>query len=155
MPKRLTKLCSRCKTKKPATLEYFAPNIRHRDKLSSQCRVCKREHNRKYNKTDSRKVAIQKYRITISGHLQNIYTNIWRRCNISTAAGYKYYGGRGIKCRFTLNEFRDYVINILQINPKGLRCHRINNNGHYELENIEFLTDAKHKERHKNAAKIK
>ena len=41
------------------------------------------------------------------------------------------------------------MINILQIDPRGLKVHRIDNNRHYEPGNIEFLTQKEHNLRHR------
>ena len=73
-----------------------------------------------------------------------------QRCDNPDNSKFKHYGGRGIECRFESNqEFVDYVINELKVDPRGLEIHRINNDGHYEKGNIEFLTDIDHKKKHK------
>jgi len=83
-----------------------------------------------------------KFRKTLKGCLFSRYNAIRQRCNNPKCLGYRWYGGRGIKLCFTFNEFLDYVINKLQINPKGLEIDRIDNNGNYELKNIRFVTHA-------------
>ena len=76
-----------------------------------------------------------------------------QRCNNPEAQNYKYYGGRGIKNKFTsLDEFRDYVMNELRVDPRGLDIDRIDNSGHYEKGNIRFIT---HKENCQNRNKRK
>ena len=63
------------------------------------------------------------------------------RCSNPKRKAYERYGGRGIKCLFNSpDEFINYVINELQIDPRGLQIDRINNNGHYEPGNIRFVT---------------
>lgn len=64
-----------------------------------------------------------------------------QRCTSPAYKNYKNYGGRGIKvCFKSANEFVDYVINILQVDPRGLQVDRIDNNGNYEPGNIRFVT---------------
>jgi hypothetical protein len=104
-----------------------------------------REYNRAYQQTEDGKRARQrardKYNDTIKGTLCNRFHRIKQRCEDPSHPRYKDYGGRGIECRFdTLGDFRDYVINVLDVDPRGLEVDRINNNGHYERGNIRFTT---------------
>ncbi len=39
-----------------------------------------------------------------------------------------------------IDEFRDYVTGVLGVDPRGLQCDRIDNEGHYERGNIRFVT---------------
>lgn len=85
----------------------------------------------------------KKYRKTIKGHLIYCFHNIIARCNNSKHKSYKNYGGRGIKCLFkSFDEFIDYVVNELQVDPRGLTIDRIDNDGYYERGNIRFITQA-------------
>lgn len=85
----------------------------------------------------------KKHCVTIVRHLWILFRDIKYRCNNPNFAGYKYYGGRGIKCLFrNTDEFRNYVIDELQIDPRGLQIDRIDNNGHYERGNIQFVSAA-------------
>lgn len=43
-----SKQCSRCKEFKPRTTEYFLADKRHKDKLTSQCRVCHNKAGHKF-----------------------------------------------------------------------------------------------------------
>jgi len=66
-----------------------------------------------------------------------------RRCNNPRATQYKDYGGRGIKIKFeNVQDFYNYVLNVLHIDPRGLTIDRINNNGDYEKGNIRFVSKA-------------
>lgn len=104
---------------------------------------------RKENK-DKEKQRHKQYYYTIKGYLAILFRSIKQRCDNPKRRDYKYYGGRGIKCLFkSLNDFRDYVINELQIDPRKLQIHRIDNMGHYESENIEFLTTKEHGLKHR------
>lgn len=95
----------------------------------------------------SNKRRFKKYYATTNGYLRNIFSSILNRCNNPKERMYYRYGGRGIKMYFTSDEFVNYVINELQIDPRGLDCDRIDNDGHYERGNIRFVT---HKENCQN-----
>ena len=134
------KKCTRCKKQYPATTEHFSPDKRYKSGLQSWCRACKRKCNRRYQQSNKGKKMRLKYLNTIKGHLRQVYGAMKNRCNNQTNNRYKRYGGRGIKCRFTSDEFVDYVVNVLKVNPMGLQIDRINNDGHYEVGNIRFVT---------------
>lgn len=90
------------------------------------------------------------YRKTIKGYLVTVFHHLKMRCGDLTYHAYHRYGGRGIKCLFRSSiEFVDYVINELKIDPRELEIHRIDNNGHYKLGNIEFLTPKEHGLKHR------
>ncbi|KKN53843.1 hypothetical protein LCGC14_0598020 [marine sediment metagenome] len=104
-----------------------------------------REYHKEYQQTERGKYAHRKarnkYNQTLKGTLCNRFHRIKQRCVDPRHPRYKDYGGRGIKCKFeTLDDFRNYVINVLQIDPRGLEVDRIDNNGHYEKGNIRFVT---------------
>jgi len=82
----------------------------------------------------------KEYNRTIRGHLRRIYAGMKCRCDNPKAKDFKDYGGRGIRLKFTSDEFVDYVINTLKVDPRGLQIDRINNDGHYEKGNIRFVT---------------
>ncbi len=80
-------------------------------------------------------------RQTVIGCLLGIFSDMKRRCNNPKAGNYKWYGGRGIKvCFKSANEFVDYVVNELCVDPRGLQIDRIDNEGNYESGNIRFVT---------------
>jgi len=138
------KTCTKCRTKHPATPGYFPPHKHTKDKLQSWCRICCGKIQQEYRQTEKGK-AVQrrgrkKYYSTINGHLRNIYADMKRRCNNPKHKQYKNYGGRGIKCLFMSDEFVDYVIDVLKVDPRGLQTDRIDNNGNYEKGNIRFVT---------------
>lgn len=83
----------------------------------------------------------QAYYKTLRGYLRYIFHSMQQRCNNSKLKQYKNYGDRGIKCLFkNVDEFIDYVINVLQTDPRGLQINRINNDSHYKPGNIRFVT---------------
>jgi len=134
------KSCSKCKQEFPATAEYFYKDCREKSGLCSRCKDCAKQYQQSDRGKESHKRGNAKAYGTIWGYLGHVYKNMKYRCNDPKCSSYKYYGGRGIKCLFTLDEFRGYVINVLQVDPRGLTIDRIDNSGHYEPGNIRFVT---------------
>lgn len=118
-------------------MEHFYSDNRYDDYLSPHCKKCSLVRFEYY----------KKYRKTLRGCVICLMGNIKYRCNNSKANSYKYYGGRGIKCCFTKIQLLDWLT-ANKIDPKGLECHRINNDGNYTLDNIEFLNKKEHAELH-------
>lgn len=160
-----TKICTKCRTEYPATLEYFGPHKLMKNGLRSRCRKCRREDDKEYRQTEKRKAYQREYgkeyhkkymiayRRTFRGRLQKVFSMFNCRCTNSKIHNYSRYGGRGIKNKFrNLDNFRSYVVNDLGITDinqiKNKEIHRINNNRHYEKGNIEFLTPKEHKQAH-------
>lgn len=116
------------------------------------------QRDKEYRQSDRGKQVLKegqaKYHRGIKGFLHRLFNNINQRCNNPGATGYRYWGGRGIRCLFkSFDEFFYYVTIDLGYDSveklKGLHIHRIENNGHYEPDNIEFLTSKEHKARHR------
>lgn len=117
---------------------------------SEEGKAAKQEYQQSDEGRAIHKKANQKYYNTIKGYLGNIYSSMNQRCNNPKDPGYKYYGGRGIELRFTVDDFRKHALEVLAgRDPHGLDIHRTDNDGHYEIGNIEFLTPAKHRAKHK------
>ncbi len=154
-----TKICTKCGYGKPT--DKFGNQPMAKNGLSSWCKECiskqvkeyyqghkveaaeyKRVHKVRYDKYR------QKYKQTLRGHINSRFHDIKERCNNPRHPKYKYYGSRGIKLRFTFNELYDWCVTN-HVNPRGLEVHRIDNNGHYELDNIEFITPKEHGSKHK------
>ena len=150
----MNKLCSKCKQRKP--LAAFSKRAASRDGVCHHCKSCIAEYyqvNRtkiteqhwKYNQTHKAEKAEydRTRRQTIVGHLRRLFESMKYRCTNPKCPGYKYYGGRNIKvCFESFNDFCNYVINILKVDPRGLTIDRIDNNGNYEPSNIQFITQA-------------
>lgn len=137
----MTKRCTRCKKRKP--LFEFSKQSDNKDGLRCGCKKCLNQQGKKYyqlNRTERLKCD-KAYRKTLVGGLRRRFSGIKQRCSNPKNVAYKYYGGRGIKCLFkNANEFIDYIINKLQIDPRGLQVDRIKNNGHYKKGNIRIIT---------------
>ncbi len=164
-----SKQCSRCKIEYPATSEYFNKRAASPDGLQPTCKVCKKikdkktyqtnrvktlhrmkeyylvnklvllEYQRQYREANKEKII--EYRTSVRGYLRIVYGAMVNRCINPKKHNYTRYGGRGIKVCFTSNEFVDYVINELQVDPRGLQIDRIDNDGDYERGNIRFVTN--------------
>ena len=163
------KKCSHCE-KKLCVIE-FSKNRTTKDGFSSWCKHCtaimhkeyrtagsyKISHSKscqRYNKShrDKRNKLSREYSKTVIGCLRRRFHIIKQRCNNPKCKAYKWYGGRGIKCLFeSSDEFVNYVINELQVDPCGLEIDRINNDGNYEPGNVRLIT---HKENMNNRSKI-
>ena len=150
------KTCKICrKTKKRSK---FSKHLIAKDGLGIYCKDCAKALNRKYRQNHKTETATRnrkyqqehkiearerdkKYRKTVKGYLHAHFGAIKQRCNDPKVPTYEYYGGRGIKCLFkSSEEYIEYVLNHLQIDPRGLQIDRIDNNGHYEPGNIRFVT---------------
>ena len=122
------KTCTKCKIKYPVSLKYFYKQSTGKNGLTAQCKKCTKKYRNRYNNT-------------IAGHLRRVFGSMKQRCNDSNMHNYNRYGGRSIKICFTSDEFIDYVINKLRIDPRNLTIDRINNDGNYERGNIRFVTN--------------
>jgi hypothetical protein len=132
------KQCSVCMGLFPADEQHFGKCSRLPGGLRPECRQCKRE-------------ADADYRNSIHGYLKRTYSDIVRRCSgQSKDPRHAYCVKQGINVLFrSASEFVDYVINILQVDPRGKDCHRILTSGDYAPGNIVFLESADHKEVHR------
>ena len=95
----------------------------------------------------------KKYRVERKGRktfLAICYTNMMQRCYNPNHPQYPKYGGRGIKVEPHLQKFTNFVDHMYEILPEGytmedmkrlkMSLNRINNDGNYERENLEWET---------------
>ena len=144
-----SRVCENCKK------EYLPTG-----KNQKVCKICKpvriKETNKRYFRSEKRKLGKKQYRNTIGGKLGVVFSHIKERCNNPKYRAYHRYGGRGIQNKFkSAKEFKNYIINELQIDPRDLEIHRIDNNGNYEPGNIEFLTPSEHQKKHSKRVRTK
>ena len=161
------KTCTKCKIEYPATAEYFHCAKYGKHGLCSVCKKCRlknhqqyyqgckqkrqeyqsqyrQEHRKKIRQNDKKRKDTK----TIRGRAYSVISNIRNRCYNVNHRPYQSYGARGIRLCFTVVELLQWL-NVKSINPVGLECHRIDNNGNYTLDNIEFLTSAEHGIKHR------
>ncbi len=62
-----------------------------------------------------------------------------RRCSSKNQKGYKFYGGRGIRCLLTPEEIKTLYFRDSAHAMKRPSIDRINVNGHYEIGNCRFI----------------
>lgn len=134
----MSKICYKCKKWKLS--KDFHKCESKKDGLQSLCKECKSIWKTSFVGKKSGK----KSRTTLKSYLCQVFRDIRHRCSSPKYHAYHRYGGRGIKCLLkSSDEFIDYILNSLKVNPRGLRIDRIDNNGNYEPGNIRFVT---HKE---------
>lgn len=143
------KTCNKCGNTYPATTVYFYERKDRPSSLRSPCKKCRAKSQKNYSHTKEGKRSNRKgqknYRQTLNGYLREVYYAIRRRCNKPHCRMYRYYGGRGIECRFEcFVDFFSCVVTDLGITKlnqiKGLQIDRIDNDRHYEPGNIRFVT---------------
>ena len=52
-----TKICTKCKKKKPATLEFFHKQPGGKFNLKAHCKVCQKKYKKKYREANKEKIA--------------------------------------------------------------------------------------------------
>ncbi len=156
------KQCTICEVEYEATTENFPTDKSTKCGLDSRCLTCGRARGRKYYQANrevrlaiskkynaGNRIELQeyqrKYYATVEGYLHHAHLHMVSRCK-----NIKSYIRKGIQCNFiSANDLISYIVDILQIDPRGKQVHRIDNDGHYEPGNIEFLTQEEHSERHR------
>ena len=152
-----TKQCTKCKQIKLIS-EFYKDKTR-KDGYCSRCKQCRTrssqlyyiEHRAKclqsikcyYQKHQEKRQQYQKQRRkNLYDHLRDVWHHMRHRCNNPKIKAYKNYGGRGIQVKFDcFEDFYNYVKE-LKVEPRGLTIDRIDNDGHYERGNIQFITRA-------------
>lgn len=165
----MLKHCIKCKADLP--LNHFFKNRRNKDGLGSWCKICCRNYQRIYEKSEhgkgvqrkaykkyyksnrtKRLAYMKKYNDTLIGKLRICWRRINHRCNNITDMFYKNYGAKGIKVEFeNFEQFFRHVTIDMGLNAikqiKGKQIHRIAN-GNYSPNCIEFLSLSKHRKIH-------
>jgi hypothetical protein len=77
------------------------------------------------------------------------------RCNNPNNAGYKHYGGRGIKVCKRWDDFWNFVEDVFPTYQKGLEIDRIDNDGDYSPENVRWADRNTQMRNRRGARKIK
>ncbi len=154
----MKKKCSKCNASKD--ISKFLKLKTPKDGLQRQCKTCVKAYRRSKTYRDSQrkymlkywalnpersKTNLAKYHATVNGHLRRQYHNMNQRCKSQES-----YIKAGVKNKFeSANALISYVVGVMEVDPRGLDVHRINNDGHYEKGNIEFLTEQEHMSKHK------
>ncbi len=158
---RLARQCKECEARR--LREYYKNNrekvLRRKKEYYQNNRDECLRRNKKYQATEkgreSNRRGMKRYYATLRGYLGHVFNDINQRCNNPKIHNYSRYGGRGIQNKFSsLDDFRDYVVNALLGDIRGLQIHRMDNNGHYEPGNIEFLTPTEHIAAHVKLRKL-
>ena len=76
--------------------------------------------------------------------LYSTWINMIQRCYSENNKDYHHYGDRGIKVQQSWRDspqvFFNYLLNTLGPRPEGMTMDRINNDGHYEEDNLRWAT---------------
>lgn len=156
----LQSYCKKCKKiyqrnyRKTAKGKSYEKNYKQSKKAKVVNRASCNQYYKKHRKEQNQK---EKFNYsTIKGYLKRVFRGMNYRCNNPKSKDYKYYGGRGIKVKFTsFDDFYNYVVNELKIDPRGLTIDRINNDGNYERGNIRFVTKAENNQNRRKQIKGK
>ena len=152
------KACTKCKTEYAATTEYFCADRSKKDNLYPSCKICSNKEKKRHYANNREKLlkkqklyqskghgkllhkeAMQKYRKTFNGHIRRLLNRMKYRCTAKNDPRYKDYGGRGIELKITFEELFTWCVNN-KVDPRGLQVDRIDNDGNYSLDNIQFVT---------------
>jgi len=163
------KKCSKCN--KTKDLNSFGKNKKAKDNLNYYCKEC---INNYYKSTDKKeylkrnKFKIKKYNIEYSKiyyarnknkiinktvrylkrdmGLYRTFCGMRARCNSKSDGGYKYYGGKGIKCEWkTYQEFKNdmydsFIKHLNKYGRKQTSIDRIDSDKNYCKENCRWAT---------------
>lgn len=142
--------CKICRRKQNADYQqteqgkagHIKANLKYRQ--TEKGKTASRRATKKYWHNHSKKchTRVKEYRRTIAGSLRNTFAHMNARCNNPEHIAYHHYGGRGIELNFSSDEFVNYVMDVLCVDPRGFEVDRIDNNGNYEPGNIRFVTHA-------------
>ena len=129
------KKCPACKQNFPADTAFFYKNTANKDGLSQYCKICEAVRSQTcaavHQKSD---------RLTVEGYLFGVYYDIKQKCCDPDNAAFHRYGKKGVRCLFqSADEFADFVINVLEEDPRGFYCDRIDRDNDYEPGNIRFI----------------
>ena len=69
------------------------------------------------------------------------------RCNNPKNAGYRWYGGKGVKFRISMDEFKSLWIRDMACKMKKPSIDRIDSNGNYEFSNCRFIEQSENSRR--------
>ena len=145
----MEKICTKCHIELPSTAQYWYRQLSTKDGLQCRCKACTASHikQHKTKHRDRYTKQMRLYRSTLRGKLRVVYCALNSRCNNPENPRYEDWGGRGILNLF--DSFEDFYFSVttsLQFDSinklKGLVLDRIDNDKHYSLGNIRFVTPA-------------
>lgn len=116
----------------------FVKNSKHKDGLGSYCKLCQRINNFNYLNKNRIKINKKRREKRKNNKLIHLLKDIRNRCNQVSDSIYKYYGGRGIECRITIDELKFLWFRDRAFEMKKPSISRKNHDDHYTLENCKF-----------------
>jgi len=108
------------------------------------------KHYRRYLKYGNPLYTSQHHKSRTS--IYKTWDSIMQRCLNPNASNYKNYGGRGIEICERWLDFKNFYKDMGD-RPKGMQINRINNEGNYESNNCQWVTNAENS-RNKRTTKL-
>lgn len=118
----MTKKCSKCH--KELDDSCFYKRAKAPTGLNGYCKACSQAFNKVWKKTKPKG--------------WHSFYGAKARCNNANHPRYKDWGGRGI--RFKFNSWQELIEHLGPCPDKTMSINRVNNNGHYEVGNVEWAT---------------
>lgn len=131
-----TKICTKCGKEKPLSEFYFRKDTQ---KYRNKCQECRLSQGRKYYSMHSEQILNNVKSYKEAHPWKIVLQRIIRRCTNKNGHNYKYYGGRGIKCLITEEELKKLWFRDKAYLLKKPSIDRIDNDGHYEYNNCQFI----------------
>jgi len=128
-----TKICTKCKKNTP--ISNFYRDSRSLSGVQSKCISCDKAYKRK----NSKKIYENNARYVANNPWIKTLSHIIARCSNKKHYGYKYYGGRGIKCLITLEELKQLWFRDKAYEMKKPSIDRIDSKGNYTFSNCRYM----------------
>jgi len=137
-PKKTCPKCGRAKT-----IGEFGKDRHKKSGHNCYCKICCRKAQQLWSKNNRDKLLIysEKYRKTLKGYIVKVVADIKQRCFNKNNPRYGDYSG--IKLYFTSGELCQWCLDN-HVDPRSTNIHRMDSDGDYTLDNIEFLTKSEH-----------
>jgi hypothetical protein len=133
----MNKICTKCGIEKD--LSEFHKSKNYKDGHISRCKICVREYGLEYRK-ENKSLLFERRTVKkqINPWLESFY-KINQRCYNEKCKDYYRYGQRGIKNLLSIDEIKKLWFRDKAYWMKNPTIDRINNNGHYEYNNCQWI----------------
>lgn len=131
------RICTICHTGKPLSEFYKEP--RTRLGYETRCKSCLKIYHKLRRTKNKEKEATHKKRWAESHPWWHSYAGAQQRCTNPNHKCYKFYGGRGIRLKMSLNDFKKLWFRDDAYLLKCPSIDRINNKKDYTIGNCRFV----------------